>query len=77
MITLTPKENARELFNIYWDLLLIHNVSHRKLYTKQCALIAVDLMKYEINRFASNDYRLERLDYLEEVKNEIENYKNE
>jgi hypothetical protein len=39
---MSPKEKAKELFNKYWDLLLFHNVSHRKLFTKECALIAVD-----------------------------------
>jgi len=39
---MTPKETAKELFNKYWDLLKIHHVLHRRLFTKQCALIAVE-----------------------------------
>jgi hypothetical protein len=74
MITLTPKEKAKELFDIYWDLLLIHNVLHRKLFTKQCALIAVnEILKCHMWKYNS----IEPYKFWQEVKNELENYKNE
>jgi hypothetical protein len=67
---MTPKEKAKELFNIYWDLLLIHNVSHRKLFTKQCALIAVDEIRSCIKW---NHYPLDKeWRFWQEVKQEIE-----
>lgn len=38
---------------------------------KQGAMVAVIEMKSEINRFADNKYRLERMFYLDEVITEI------
>jgi hypothetical protein len=61
-MNLTPEEKAKELFNKYWYLLGIHNVFHRRLFTKQCALIAVDeILKETLD-----------IHYWQQVKIEIE-----
>ena len=69
---MTPKEKAKELFNKYWDLLLIHNVSHRKLFTKECALIAVDEILDDDVFDMSEELFENRINYWEQVKKEIE-----
>ncbi len=60
---MTPKDKARELFNKYWSLLMIHEVKNRRLFTKQCALICVDEML--------NIYQLDEYAYWKEVRQEI------
>ncbi len=69
---MTPKEKAKELFNKYWGLLLIHNVSHRKLFTKECALIAVDEILDDDVFDMSEELFENRINYWEQVKKEIE-----
>ena len=69
---MTPKDKAKELFNKYWDLLLIHNVSHRKLFTKECALIAVDEILDDDVFDMSEELFENRINYWEQVKKEIE-----
>jgi hypothetical protein len=66
-MNLTPEQKAKEFFNKYWNLLAIHNVFHRRLFTKQCALIAVDEILNagkDVDEFAES--------YWQEVKQEIE-----
>lgn len=58
---MTPKEKAKELFNKYYLYIDIKNYEN----TKQCALIAVDLILTE--HPMANDYF-----YWLEVKQEIE-----
>ena len=61
---MTPKEEAKKIFNTYWELLMMHEVLHRKLFTKQCALIAVD-------KILEHCYQVMK-PFWQEVKNEIE-----
>ena len=62
---MTPKDKARELFNKYWNLLMIHEVKNRRLFTKQCALICVDEIQ---DTFKNGENEIL---YWEEVKQEI------
>ena len=76
-MTLSPKEKAKELFNQYWGLLMMHEVLHRKLFTKQCALIALEEMQEVYASVTSaipqlNETKKYRSTYLDEVKEEIE-----
>jgi len=66
---MTPKEKAREIFDKYWlffvkdtDAMGIHKL------TKECALIAVDLLIAEMYAYDSCYYD----NYYFEVKKEIE-----
>lgn len=67
MITLTPKEKAQELVNRFAPYV---DTSHKGIFenAKQCALIAV--------RFAKgNVYAGKYNDYLDQVEQEINNFK--
>ena len=72
---MTPKEKAEKL---YWKFvkiidpafgIYIKKDAHKK--AKQCALIAVDEM-IGMLPFPEDEWHLERLSFLEEVKKEIE-----
>jgi len=72
---MSPKEKAKEIYNKYWGLLMMHNVLHRKLFTKECALIVVDEIIHnnnELNGFGDGwMYIEENTDYWQQVKQEI------
>jgi hypothetical protein len=78
---MTGKEKAKELFNTYWQLLMIHDVNHRRLFTKRCALICLGKMyNFESNGYDYEDcnpFTQERLNELDKIKEEIKNYKHE
>ena len=63
---MTPKEKAEELIYKYFDLYIDY------LTCKQCALIAVDEILHEIIYKNPSASALSRINYWEEVKNEIE-----
>ena len=69
---MTPKEKAKELFNKYWDLLALHNVLHRKLFTKECALIAVDEILQMVDETMQGWLDADIIAYWKQVKEEIE-----
>jgi len=69
---MTPKEKAKELFNKYWDLLSIHNVLNRRLFTKECALIAVDEILNQDKSVFDVTEAMYHFEYWGNVKNEIE-----
>jgi hypothetical protein len=72
---MTPKEKSRELVNKFTDpvrwKLGQENVTQR---AKECALIAVDEILWEIIKYADNsrEYVVENSLYWQEVKQEIE-----
>jgi hypothetical protein len=66
------KDKARELFNKYWSLLMIHEVKNRRLFTKQCALICVDeVLKNIPKEVMSYNPFMMNTDYWQEVRQEI------
>ena len=75
---MTPHEKAEELYKRYiewtqeWDELDGYVVN--KYNAKQCALISVDEILWEIIKYADNsrDYVVENSKYWNEVKQEIE-----
>ena len=66
------KEKAKELFDKYWGLLGIHNVLNRRLFTKECALIAVDEILNDDWYIATREDLIARKEYWNKVKQEIE-----
>ncbi len=66
---MTPKEKAIELFEKY-DNTLTYLESKTK--AKQCALIAIEMSIEEIDNFNRHGGFQYRINYLEEVKKEIE-----
>jgi len=70
---MTPKEKAKELVELYCQLLSIRDYE-KKEKAKQCALIAVDEILWEIIKYADNskEYVTENVKFWEEVKQEIE-----
>ena len=68
---MTPKEKAIELVDKYWDL----NLGWLK--CCQCAIIAVDEMiesyEFDVISDMTNQRYIDKLNYLDEVKKEIEN----
>ena len=72
---MTPKEKARELFTIYRFVLSKRNAplgNQKDLIAKQCALIAVDEVVAQIEPSVSMDVISARIEYWEQVKQEIE-----
>lgn len=71
----TPKEKAKDLYNKMEDSIEELEGSYWYHSAKQCALIAVDEMIEERKIFGYHDcavYQKKRMDYLNEVKQEIE-----
>jgi hypothetical protein len=62
----TAKEKAQELFDKYFE------VTNNYYQAKQCALIAVDEVIYNIEPSVSMDVISARIKYWEQVKQEIE-----
>jgi len=80
---MTPKEKAIQLFKKHGNVKIFIEQEPRNIEgtflelvssdeIKELALISVDEMIYEVNRFGDNNFRLERLDYLREVRKELE-----
>jgi len=72
---MTPKEKAEELLTTYRFVLSIKNAplgSQKDLIAKQCALIAVDEVVAQIEPSVSMDVISARIEYWEQVKQEIE-----
>jgi hypothetical protein len=80
---MTPKEKAEEIYQEYLDIIYVKNqkiinpingstIAYYNNIAKQCALIAVDeiLKNYYKNHFQKG----KKIDYWQEVKNEIEKY---
>jgi hypothetical protein len=63
---MTPQEKADELYVGYWRLTNDSRIA------KQCALIAVDEVVYNIEPSVSMDVISARIKYWEQVKQEIE-----
>ena len=66
------KDKAKELFDSYWYCLLQSNIENRNYWSKQCALIAIDLRLDGDFIFTSIQYGVDSLEYWQEVKTEIE-----
>jgi hypothetical protein len=66
---MTPKEKAIELFEKYDNTL---TYLEYKTKSKQCALIAIEMSIEEIDNFNRHGGFQYRINYLEEVKKEIE-----
>ena len=45
---MTPKEKAKQLFNLYFDLVEAHSSMQQEENAKKCALIAVELLLSEM-----------------------------
>ena len=74
---MTPKEKAEELLNKFFNYCSYEWYEGEKGHKenmKQCALIAVDEILWEIIKYADNsrEYVVENSKYWEEVKQEIE-----
>ena len=70
---MTPKEKAIELYNKYLDGFNFDS-TYRNCYeqSKQCALIAVDEIFEETRDYCEDNYHQDRMNYWQEVKQEIE-----
>jgi hypothetical protein len=64
---MTPKEKAKDLFDRYYELVSYPTPNWRSV-TKQCALIAVDELLFELDGAGQKI----RYNYYQEVKQEIE-----
>jgi hypothetical protein len=74
MITPSPKEKAKELVNKFSHFTVQEKWELKNYYAMECALIAVDeILKCHMWKYNS----IEPYKFWQEVKNEIENYKNE
>ena len=73
---MTPKEKAKELVEKF---LFMYRPSMHPPYlkaneaAKQCALIAVDEIFEETRDYCEDNYHQDRMNYWQEVKQEIEN----
>lgn len=76
---MTPKEKADQLVNKFENLQPTKLSDYSKIYTptaKQCALIVVDEIIEEVFMWSggeNSDWDVKRMEYLTEVKREIEN----
>lgn len=69
---MTPKEKAKDLVNLYCQLLAIRSYEDKDK-AKQCALIAVDEVLYCLNIDHDNVYFYNpEYEYYKKVKQEIE-----
>ncbi len=79
---MTPKEKATDFFIKYGAVKIFIDQEPRNIEgtllelvsadeIKEIVLISLDEVIYEVNRFGDNNFRLERLDYLREVKEEL------
>ena len=72
---MTPKEKAIELVNKYMNINKVKLSDYSVIYTptaKQCALIAVDEVMYSLSVIPYGMEYLSKIDYWQEVKQEIE-----
>jgi hypothetical protein len=72
---MTPKEKAEELFDkMMYHIMYNCQPTLSDMVAKQCALIAVDEILWEIIKYADNsrEYVVENSLYWQEVKQEIE-----
>ncbi len=69
---MTPKEKAKDIYDSYWYCLLQSDIHNRHYWSKQCALIALDLRLEADFLFNSIEYEEDSLEYWQEVKHEIE-----
>jgi hypothetical protein len=70
---MTAKEKAKDLFDGYYYCLLQSNIEKRNYWSKQCALIAVDMIinsNPHSNPF--NTTICSTMEYWQEVKHELE-----
>ena len=72
MISMTPKEKAKELFDKYLFKLSLNAPKVSDYLVKECALIAVDEIIEEIREFCDDNFINDRLHYWEVVKQELE-----
>jgi hypothetical protein len=74
---MTPKERADQLVNVYYNSIMSFLTNNMKLENaKKCALIAVDqiiLEQCKSSELKDVRYQDERLNYWNEVKQEIKN----
>ena len=74
---MTPKERADQLVNVYYNSIMSFLTNNMKLENaKKCALIAVDqiiLEQCKSSELKDARYQDERLNYWNEVKQEIKN----
>jgi len=74
---MTPKEKADQLVNVYYNSIMSFLTNNMKLENaKKCALIAVDqiiLEQCKSSELKDARYQDERLNYWNEVKQEIKN----
>ena len=63
---MTPIEKAIELYQKFYKIQMIHNVT-----AKQCALIAVEEIIYNLSGLDDSVWYMNTNDYFKEVKNEI------
>ena len=68
---MTPKEKAKELIDKYKEF-TEDGFAESYYNAKQCALIAVDEMLNELNEWTDKFGWINRIKYLQEVKQEIE-----
>ena len=78
---MTPKEKAKELVDIYYNLFTIDLENTISIYeSAKCALKTVDQMilvlPFTDTNASLNYYSIHLKKYLEQVKQEIENYEN-
>ena len=70
---MTPKEKAQELFDKYWTFIAYKiEGSVGRLVIKQCALIAVDEIIYNISGLEDSVWYNNASGFWQEVKQEIE-----
>ena len=72
---LKPKEKAIELFDKFYDVTPFFPKRQNVSWAKQHALICVDEMLLELEDI-EDGYRMNRVEYWEEVKQEIKNQNN-
>lgn len=71
---MTPKEKATELVNKYYIELQVHIGGYSLEASRQCALICVDEIIIETLSEYTNDENHDRVEYWNEVKQEIQNF---
>jgi hypothetical protein len=69
---MAPKEKAQQLFDLMFEEIYNKGMYDDLYRAKQCALIAVDEVVYNIEPSVSMDVISARIKYWEQVKQEIE-----